>query len=136
MTPQMVGSRRKAPGSARNGASLRSGCRWARSQRPRLLTADFADGADEEDFFIRVIRVIRGSPKKPELSIALVKLAPFGSARESRSFFECREEGGRYFWRNASIPAAAYPAYMSKSEILGNPRVRNDCVEPNGVRGR
>ncbi len=48
-----------------------------------------------------------------------------GAVCESRSLFQCSEEGGGYFWRNASIPAAAYAAYVSKFEILSNPRVGN-----------
>ena len=46
-----------------------------------------------------------------------------GAVHESRSFFQCSEEGGRYFWRNASIPEAAYPACVSKFELLTNPRI-------------
>jgi addiction module HigA family antidote len=34
---------------------------------------------------------------------------------------------GRYFWQNASIPATAYPACVSKFELLSDSRVRNDC---------
>src|SRR6266849_3073834 len=50
----------------------------------------------------------------------------WGSVCESRSFFQCSEEAGRYFWRKASIPAAACPADVSKFELLSHPRVRND----------
>src|SRR6266481_4882023 len=46
-----------------------------------------------------------------------------GAVDESRSFFQCSEEGARYFWRNASIPEAAYPACVSKFELLSNPRI-------------
>ena len=28
-----------------------------------------------------------------------------GAVCESRSFFQCSEEGGRYFWRNTAGPA-------------------------------
>lgn len=55
---------------------------------------------------------------------------------ESRSFFQCSEEGGRYFWRNAAFRQRLTSAYESKFELLSNPPVRNDCVEPNGGRDR
>ena len=45
-------------------------------------------------------------------------LQPSSEICESRSFFQCRDEGGRYFWRNAGL---------SKFELLSDPRVRNDC---------
>lgn len=55
-----------------------------------------------------------------------------GEVCESRSFFECREEAGGYFWRNASIPAETYLAHVSKFELFSDPRVRTTVLRRMG----